>query len=146
MPANENETLFSHLYQEQAYLLMQIPQLIQTYLRGLEEGDASGIISLFSSDGVVHSPLYGQQAAGDFYHKLFQDTRQSAITLLHIFQETQQADVAAAHFRYDWLMKDGTPCSFECVDVFYLDPEGKIREMHIIYDTQATRTAFAKLQ
>jgi hypothetical protein len=32
--------------------------ILETYLKGLEAGDAETIISLFSGDGVIHSPLW----------------------------------------------------------------------------------------
>lgn len=121
---------------------MSIKEMIETYLRGLEESDASAISALFSKSAVVHSPLYGKMAARSFYKKLFSDTRQSVITLLHIFQEADKPNMGAAHFRYDWRMRDGSVQSFECVDVFYFDEQHKIREMHIIYDTWHTRSTF----
>ncbi|MFP4090701.1 MAG: nuclear transport factor 2 family protein [Cyclobacteriaceae bacterium] len=121
-----------------------VDQIVISYLQGLEEADLAKILSLFSQEGVVHSPLYGRQKALDFYHRLFADTQQSAITLLHIFREHQKPEVAAAHFRYDWLLRNGANSSFECVDIFYFDENAKIQEMHIIYDTRQTRTAFEK--
>ena len=121
-------------------------ETIRRYLRGLEKGSAEEIIRLFSESGVVYSPLYGRQDAGDFYKALFKDTTRSEITLFRIFQETENPAVAAAHFRYEWLMKDGSEHSFECVDIFHFDEDGKIQELRIIYDTQDTRKAFDGLR
>ena len=121
-------------------------QTIRRYLQGLETGSAAQIIKLFSEDGRVHSPLYGPQKARDFYKALFQDTLRSEIRLFHIFQEVEKPDVAGVHFQYDWLMRDGSANSFECVDIFHFTEDDKIRELRIIYDTQNTRLAFNQLR
>src|SRR4051794_10569746 len=114
--------------------------IIKAYLKSLEAGDAETIINLFSEDGVIHSPLYGDIPVKVFYKDLFADTIQSVITLLNIFQSADNPDTAAAHFKYDWTLKDGTKTNFEAVDVFNFDAHGKIKEMTIIYDTAKTRS------
>lgn len=121
-------------------------QTIRHYLQGLETGNAAQIIKLFSEYGRVHSPLYGTQQARNFYKALFQDTLRSEIRLFHIFQEVEKPGVAGVHFQYDWLMRDGSANSFECVDIFHFTGDDKIRELRIIYDTQNTRLAFNQLR
>src|SRR3989338_189143 len=120
---------------------MQIEKTIKEYLKGLEVGSADKIIKLFSHDAIVHSPLYGEIQAKKFYQDLFKDTSKSKITLINIFVSQSNPNVAAGHFRYDWILKDGTPNSFECVDVFRFDEDGNIKELTIIYDTSKIRTA-----
>ena len=120
--------------------------ILGTYLKSLEAGDAKTIINLFSQDGIVHSPLYGDMPVKDFYKDLFDDTTQSVITLLNIFQSSTNHNTAAAHFKYQWTLKNGTKTTFEAVDVFNFDEHGKIKEMTIIYDTAKTRSAFEMLR
>lgn len=120
-------------------------ETIKKYLVQLESGDLETMLSLFSPDAVVNSPLYGQVLAVDFYKDLFADTSKSVITLKHVLSGDQPG-VAAGHFQYDWTMKDGTPTTFECVDMFYFAPDGKIREMTIIYDTAKLRSSFEKMK
>lgn len=115
---------------------------IYTYFRGLETGNYDLIIGAFAEHAIVHSPLYGDQSAKTFYGKLFADTIQSDITLLNIFQSTENKYTAAVHFKYHWILKNGTPTHFECVDVFKFDESGKIADMTIIYDTSSLRTSF----
>ncbi len=67
---------------------------------------------MLSEDGIVHSPLYGDIPAKDFYEDLFADTSQSIITLINTFESTNNPDTAAAHFKYDWILKDGTKIYF----------------------------------
>jgi hypothetical protein len=119
--------------------------ILEAYLKGLEAGDAEMIINLFSRDGVIHSPLYGSLPAKDFYKDLFDDTTQSIITVLNFFQSTTNSNTAAAHFKYEWTLKNGAKTNFEAVDVFNFDEHGKIKEMTIIYDTAQTRSAFEML-
>jgi len=125
---------------------MQIEKTIKEYLRGLEIGSADEIIKLFSPDAVVHSPLYGDVKAKKFYQELFKDTSKSKITLMNIFVSQNNPQIAAGHFRYDWILKDGTSTSFECVDIFRFDENGKIKELTIIYDTSKIRTSFEEMK
>jgi len=125
---------------------MQIEKAIKEYLRGLEIGSADEIIKLFSPDAIVHSPLYGDVKAKKFYQELFKDTSKSKITLMNIFVSQNNPQIAAGHFRYDWILKDGTSTSFECVDIFRFDENGKIKELTIIYDTSKIRTSFEEMK
>ncbi|MCK5630268.1 MAG: nuclear transport factor 2 family protein [Nanoarchaeota archaeon] len=125
---------------------MQIEKTIKEYLKGLEVGSYENIIKLFSPDAIVHSPLYGEIKAKKFYQDLFKDTSKSKITLMNIFVSHNKPQIAAGHFHYDWILKDGTPTSFACVDVFRFAEDGKIEELTIIYDTSKIRTSFEDMK
>lgn len=120
---------------------MDNAQIIRNYLQTLANSDYTSLMNLFDQDALVHSPLYGEITAKKFYKELFEDTSESTITLLNILQG-ENSKVAAGHFRYDWTLADGTPTSFECVDIFEFNDEGKIKELRIIYDSASTRTEF----
>jgi ketosteroid isomerase-like protein len=122
-----------------------IEKIIKTYLKCLESGNYEKMIKLFADNAIVFSPLYGKIKAADFYKKLFTDTSKSKITMLNIFRGSDK-HTAAGYFRYDWVLKDGTPTSFECVDVFRFNREGKIKELKIIYDTSKVRPSFEKMK
>lgn len=94
---------------------------------------------------IIHSPLYGELKASKFYKDLFADTSESKITLLNIFKGKDNF-TGAGHFRYDWKMADGTPVSFECVDVFKFSEDNLINKLIIIYDTAGIRPAFEKMK
>ena len=66
--------------------------------------------------------------------------------IINIFVSINNPRTAAAHFRYHWILKNGTPVSFECVDVFQFDDNGKIRELTIIYDTSKIRAFFDEMK
>jgi hypothetical protein len=53
--------------------------IIKTYFKNVETGNIEAIINLFSEDGIVHSPLYGDIPAKDFYEDLFADRNMTII-------------------------------------------------------------------
>jgi len=126
--------------------VINIKDTLYTYVEALETGNLERILNVFTENGIVHSPLYGDQLAAEFYTKLFADTKQSDITLLNIFESTENNYTAAVHFKYHWILRDGTPAHFECVDVFKFDENGKVADMTIIYDTAKLRASFEALQ
>ncbi|MEM3062942.1 MAG: nuclear transport factor 2 family protein [Nitrososphaerota archaeon] len=137
---------FKCLYNHNTLSLnMQIEKTIKEYLKGLEAGSYENIIKLFSPKAIVNSPLYGEIKAKDFYKELFKDTSKSKITLVNIFKSKNPL-IAAGHFRYDWVLKDGTLTSFECIDIFRFTQNGKIAELTIIYDTAKIRPFFEKMK
>jgi len=126
---------------------MEKEKVIKKYLGSLEKGSYEEILKLFVPSAIINSPLYGKVTAEVFYEELFKDTSNSTITLFNIFTGTDNPLNSAGHFRYDWVMKDGTPVSFECVDVFYFSEDGLIKELSIIYDTfNTSRSAFENLR
>ncbi len=117
-----------------------IQENIKRYLGALEKADYQGVIGLFCEGAKVFSPLYGQQSPASFYRDLFQDTHQSRIELLDIYQG-QTARNWGVNFLYHWTLAEGAQTTFDCVDLFEFDEMGKIISLRIIYDTQHTRPA-----
>lgn len=117
--------------------------LCRAYLDALNSADLKAVQSMFSPDGVVVSPLYGEQNAQDFYVDLFADTNLSETTLLNIFDVSEGGSSVALHFRYKWTLKSGKVVSFECVDVFELTCDRRqFKKLTIIYDTAPLRDDF----
>ncbi|CAL4861154.1 nuclear transport factor 2 family protein [Microbacterium sp. MM2322] len=115
--------------------------LVQTYLRALSYADAELAASLFTPDGVVDSPLYGMQAARDFYPALFADTASSVLTLRKTLVSADAATVAF-WFDFDWVLANGTPAPFTVVDVAEIGEDGLITRLHIVYDTHPIRESW----
>lgn len=113
------------------------------YLQALEAGDLAEILSIFSEEARVASPLYGEQSAPDFFRQLLADTDHSVITPLRLFYEETEHS-GAAFFLYEWILDGGHHVAFEVVDLFRFDEAGKIEELRIIYDTAQTRKALEK--
>jgi hypothetical protein len=118
--------------------------LVATYLRALTTADAALAVGLFAHDGVVHSPLYGPRPASDFYAALFADTMQANLTLKSVMGGTDQAGhkTVSFWFHFDWRLPSGSAAPFDVVDVAVLGPDGKITELHIVYDTVDVRPVF----
>ena len=121
--------------------------LIQEYLSALEKSDIKKISQLFKEDAIVVSPLSGEIMASSFYPELFDDTLASKITLKDIYYSSSVKNCIAAHFVYDWNMRNKSFVEFECMDVFDLDRHsGKIERLTIIYDSRQTRDEFENLK
>lgn len=119
-------------------------ETLKKYLQFLEAEDYENLISLFSKEAVVHSPLYGTVLATQFYKDLFKDTAQSKLTLINLFRG-ESPHTAAVHFQFDWTLSNGTKAPFEVIDICQFSSDGKIDELKIIYDSAKTRPAFEKL-
>lgn len=118
--------------------------LVATYLRALTTADAGLVLGLFADGGIVHSPLYGPRSARDFYTALFADTSQANLTLKSVMSGMNQAGQTTVSFwfHFDWRLPSGVAAPFDVVDVATLGSDGKIRELHIMYDTVDVRPAF----
>ncbi|OPX39023.1 MAG: hypothetical protein B1H12_00910 [Desulfobacteraceae bacterium 4484_190.2] len=83
----------------------------------------------------------------DFYPELFEDTLASKITLKDIYYSSSVKNRIAAHFVYDWKMRNENHVEFECMDVFELDKHSeKVKKLPIIYDSRQTRDEFDDLK
>lgn len=118
--------------------------LVSAYLRALSTADSGLAVSLFTDDGVVHSSLYGARPAREFYPALFADTSQANLTLKAVMRGQDQIGQTTVSFwfHFDWRLPSGTAAPFDVVDVATLGPDGKVKELHIIYDTVDVRPPF----
>ena len=118
--------------------------LVADYLHALRTADAGLAVSLFTEDGIVHSPLYGPQPAGEFYSALFADTSQANLILKCVMSGADRAGQTTVSFwfHFDWRLPTGAAAPFDVVDVATLAADGKITDLHIIYDTVDVRPTF----
>lgn len=115
--------------------------LATEYLGALERGDLPGVLALFRTGAIVHSPLYGPAPATEFYPRLFADTGRAR---LHLRGVTQGESLVGIWFRFDWTLPSGAAADFEGVDIAELDAQGLITALHIFYDTVTARPAFER--
>jgi len=118
--------------------------LVAAYLRALTTADTDLAVSLFADDGIVRSPLYGHRPPAEFYRALFADTSQANLMLKAVMRGEDQAGQTTVSFwfHFDWRLPSGAAAPFDVVDVATLAPDGRIKELHIIYDTVDVRPAF----
>ena len=115
------------------------------YIELLEKGEIEQLLSLFNKDGMVDSPIYGQRKAADFYHDLTNDTSNSQLQLLGIFEENESNQVAL-YFNYKWTLKNNEIVNFDVVDIIEFDDQNKISKLKIIYDTVVARELVKQLE
>lgn len=118
-------------------------EIIKQYLKYLEIACYETIMSLFTDEAIVQSPLYGLIPAKVFYRDLLNDTSSSKITLKDIFLSTMNENTSCACFEYIWTLKDGKKVTFEVVDIFEFDKTNKIKQLTIIYDTYPIRPSIS---
>ncbi len=115
--------------------------VLQTYMKALGESDYATIKSLFAPDGKVLSPFLGEMAAGPFFDRLREASSLNVITPIDIFLSVTGKHQAAAYFRYDWTVRDGTCITFKVMDLFTFDPDSnKVKYLDLIYDTHPIRS------
>ena len=119
-------------------------ELVARYLKALGEADVPRMLDLFADDAIVHSPLYGDLPATEFYPALFADTGAAELTLLGTMRGESVAGRAMISFlfHFDWQLPGGTHAPFDVVDVAELDDSGRIASLRIVYDTVTVRPAF----
>lgn len=125
---------------------MTVNDLCNAYLAALDAGDLDAVLALFTPGAEIVSPLYGTLPARDFYAALFADTEASDTELLNVFDQSETGGAVALHFRYGWTLADGTPVSFEVVDVIELtEARDAFAKLTIIYDTAPLRGEWSKV-
>ena len=117
---------------------MDNKEIAKRYLDYLEKGNMQKVISLFSETGIVDSPIYGIKKADEFYGELNDDTSNSELTLIEIFEQSDSNNLAL-YFTYKWTLKNSQKVEFDVVDIIELDSNNKINKLKIIYDTVLAR-------
>lgn len=115
------------------------------YLEHLETGNVDKVIALFNENGIVDSPVYGIKKADEFYHILDNDTTNSKLSLLGIFEEETSSNLAL-YFKYEWTLKNNQEVAFDVIDIIEFDAQNKISKLKIIYDTVISRELVKQLE
>ncbi len=123
---------------------MDALKLAEAYLGALGRADLTAMLSLFRTDAVVHSPLYGLVPAARFFPGLFSDTAESRLTLRGVMQgaAADGTPLVSIWFHFDWRLPGGQRAPFDVVDVLELDSGNRIAALRIVYDTAEIRPIF----
>lgn len=112
---------------------MSREDIIRTYLAAMAANDLDTVLSCFTPEGKISSPVYGGVPVADFYRRLFADT---ALATVHIHTVFEAEDKLAVHFTYHWEMKSGAKTTTDLVDLFEFAPNSaQISHLQIIFDT-----------
>ena len=117
--------------------------IAKKYISYLSKGDLKRIVSLFSEDGEVDSPLYGRMNVYDFYEELLSDTTKSELEIKGVFEDDHSV---ALYFNYKWELKNKDHVAFDVIDIIQFDDQLKIKSLKIIYDTSKSREALNKFK
>jgi amino acid permease len=121
-------------------LEMHALKLCKQYLAYFNNGDLTGVLSLFASNAAVTSPLSGTLGVEEFHQKLFANVKQSRTSIKDIFATVNDISAIALHFSHTWLMANGNQFEFEGVNVFELNENGKLfSKLTLIYDSAPLR-------
>ena len=114
--------------------------ILQTYMKALNESDYDTIKSLFTGDGKVLSPFLGEMRADLFFNRLADASSENSITPIDIFLSANDKNHATCYFKYDWTVRDGTVISFNVMDLFsFSTNSNKVEYLSLIYDTHPIR-------
>jgi SnoaL-like domain len=123
----------------------RVERLCRNYLATTEAGDLEALLSNFTDEATVTSPISGKQPARDFYTNVMRITSARSFALKHIFIGTSAPSSAAVHFAYTRTIENGKPATIECVDVFELTEDfSRFTSVRIIYDTTPVQSDFVK--
>lgn len=123
---------------------MNKKEIAKEYITHLENGNIEQVIALFNQNGIVDSPLYGIKKVDAFYLELNNDTTNSELSLLGIFEENDSNNLAL-YFTYKWTLKNDQIVEFDVVDIIEFDNQNKISKLKIIYDTVIARKLVEQL-
>ncbi len=110
-------------------------RLAIAYLDALAAADLRELLALFTAGAMVHSPLYGQLPANEFYAALFKDTQTSVLHLQDVLVHPGRRTLAIL-FRYEWQLASGQWNTFDVIDWVRLAETDHIAELRILYDTK----------
>ncbi|GLZ47059.1 hypothetical protein Acsp06_32440 [Actinomycetospora sp. NBRC 106375] len=120
-------------------------EILDEYLAALDAGSAERSVACFAPGGEVVSPLYGTVPAARFYPTLFADSAPSRTTLQRLYVDPDDPREVALAFRYDWVLRDGTPAPFDVVDLITLTHDrSRIARLVICYDTAPLASAWSR--
>jgi hypothetical protein len=108
------------------------------YISLLEAKKTKELLSLFTPDAIIESPVYGATLASKFYDKLFEDTNSSQIVVHGIFEESATKRLVV-YFNYTWVLANKELVFFDVIDVMDYNEELKISKIVIIYDAGKAR-------
>jgi nuclear transport factor 2 (NTF2) superfamily protein len=110
------------------------------YQDALNRKDLAGILSLFTSDATVKTPIYGVSGVQEFHERVFALQKQSIARLTNVFDGRTKANSIALQFSYTWVLNSGEVFAFDGVSIFELDDSSrKIARLNVIYDSTELR-------
>jgi len=93
-------------------------QVLQQYVRDLQNADYKDITALFEKNGTVISTSHGEVDAKTFYYSFLSNVSSAATEIHQMYNGDETANVMAVRFHFTYAMKDGEKGSGEYIDEF----------------------------
>ncbi len=113
------------------------PPVIETYFRAVNTRDWDAMATALAEDVVLRPvgvpPVRGRDAALAYYPDVLAKFEQAHDEVVRV---AVAGDVVTVEIVFTGRTHDGAPVSFDAVDVFDLDAEGRIHRLSLWYDTR----------
>jgi hypothetical protein len=120
-------------------------ELSLQYRRAVKERNMDAILSIFSTEAVITTPLKGVCDVKSYHEWLFATVKKSTVDVQEVFQALNGDISIAVLSRYTWLLNNDKTVQFGGMSVFEFTPDRKkIRKMTTYYDTALVRLPLAE--
>ena len=119
-----------------------VREMCARYLAAVERRDLEAVLALFTDDGIVVSPLYGEAPARDFFSAFLTDTDGAQLELVDVYEASDPRRFAL-HLRSRWTLSGGFVTNLDAVDLVELAPDqDRFSRMVVVYDSAQVRGRF----
>jgi hypothetical protein len=121
-------------------------ELSLQYRKAVKERNFDAILSLFSPDAVIVTPLKGRCDVKTYHEWLFATVKKSTVKVINAYQALNGEISIAVQANYEWLMHDEKIINFCGMSVFeFTADKKKIKKMSTFYDTSLVRSQIVEL-
>jgi len=121
-------------------------ELSLQYRKAVKERNLDAVLSVFSPDALIVTPLKGRCDARTYHEWLFANVKRSSVKVINAFQAMNGEICLAVLADYEWTMHDDSMVYFTGMSVFDFTPDKlKIKTMRTFYDTSIVRPQLAAL-
>jgi hypothetical protein len=115
-------------------------ELSLQYRKAVRDRDFDAILSMFSSDAVIVTPLKGSCDVRTYHEWLFATVKKTSVKVINAYQALNGEISIAVQAQYEWQMQDDKIIHFVGMSVFeFTADKKKIRKMSTFYDTSVVR-------
>lgn len=121
-------------------------ELSLQYRKAVRDRDFEAILSMFSSDAVIITPLKGSCDVKTYHEWLFATVKKTSVKIINVYQALNGEISIAVQAEYEWVMQDDKVIHFVGMSVFEFTPDKKkIQKMSSFYDTSLVRPQIVEL-
>jgi hypothetical protein len=115
-------------------------ELSLQYRIAVRDRNFDKVLSIFSPDAVIVTPLRGACDVKSYHDWLFATVKKSTVKVKNVFQALNGDISIAVQSDYEWLMHDDQVINFGGMSVFeFTSDKRHIRKMTTFYDTSLVR-------